>query len=206
MRAASGIVRGALDYLFGGPAVGGADEERLRRWLALPASDLALAHARARYVAVATRAASAERRTPLAAIAAFAIEGLRIDFGDCFAVAWRTPADGKSALLDFLQFLRKSPLAVMDAAAENARLASATKSLLGVPLDNACIDLRSLLARVTPGERVARSALVATNGPLLDEALACAQALLVAIDTATRGGAANARALLDVARGVPPRP
>src|SRR6266542_2407068 len=187
---ATRFVRSALDYLLGGPAVGGADEDRLRRWFALPGPDLVVAHARARYVVVCTGSSAAERWRRPVALAAVAVEGLQLDFAGCFTAPLRavpSTAEPKTAILDFLDYLQKSPLVV--------------------PLRHPWIDLRALLPALF--RSAGCSSLdqwtahfhigAAMHDPALGDAFACAQLLLVALDAAARAGASNARALIDLA-------
>ncbi len=207
---ATRFVRSALDYLLGGPAVGGADEDRLRRWFALPGPDLVVAHARARYVVVCTGSSAAERWRRPVALAAVAVEGLQLDFAGCFTAPLRavpSTAEPKTAILDFLDYLQKSPLVAFDAAHERARLERTVRSLLGVPLRHPWIDLRALLPALF--RSAGCSSLdqwtahfhigAAMHDPALGDAFACAQLLLVALDAAARAGASNARALIDLA-------
>jgi hypothetical protein len=205
MGAAADFVRSALDYLLGGPAVGGPDEDRLRRWLALPGPDLVVPHARARYVVVAS---VAERRHRPVAIAAVTVERMQLDFSGCFGTTLRASpgGDAKAAMLAFLEFTQAAPLVAFDAGSERVRVERATKSLLGVPLRRPWIDLGVVLralARDAPCASLDECtrhfgvAHAVREAPLGD-ALAAAQLLLIALDAAARAGAANARALLDL--------
>jgi DNA polymerase III subunit epsilon len=166
------LVGHAVDYLLGGPTVGGANEVRLRRWLALPGPQLSLPHAQARYVVVATETiGSGSRRERLRAIGAAAVARMQIDLADCFAAELRlrrtvaeadltppgsggqTPvADAEPALamLDFLEYLGQAPLVAF--AVESARrdVERAVKSALGVPFRHPWIDFAGLLSTLYP--------------------------------------------------------
>ena len=84
------LLSGTIDFLLGGPKVGGRDEERLRRWLAAPPASLVLPHGRARYVVVAIEASGVgTRRERLFSLDAVAVDGLRIDLSDCFGAVLR---------------------------------------------------------------------------------------------------------------------
>jgi len=213
MGATSDFVRSALDYLLGGPAVGGPEEERLRRWFALPGPDLLAPHARARYVVVATDGSAADRDRRASAIAALTVERLQLGFSGCFSAQLRvSPTDeAKHAILDFLEFLQKAPLVAFDATLERNRLERTAKALLGVPLRHAWIDLGALLQALFRGTGCVslddwtahfRIAMAVREAPL-GAALASAQLLQVAIDAAARANAANARALIDLTHAPP---
>ncbi len=213
MGVAADLVKGALDYLLGGPAVGGPDEDRLRRWFALPGPDLVVPHARARYVVVATDASATDRHRRPSAIAAVTIERLQLDFSGCFDAQLRaSPAnEPKRVILDFLDFLQKAPLVAFDATLERARLERTMRALLGVPLRHAWIDLGVLLPALfrdtgylSLDDWVARLRVAtAVSEAPLRTALAGAQLLQVALDAAVHAGAANARALIDLTRAEP---
>jgi hypothetical protein len=199
------FVRRAVDFLLGGPAVGGADEERLRRWMALPAAELSTPHALARYVVVSTDARTSARRERPAAIAAVAVDRMQVDISACFSAPLDgSAAEAKAAMLDFLEFLRKSPLVAFDAGVERPRLERAMKSLLGVPLRHPWIDAGALLRSSFPragcttlADWLARARVVAATDSTIDRAFAVAQLLQIGVDAAARAGSANARALID---------
>lgn len=212
MGAAADFVKGALDYLLGGPAVGGPDEDRLRRWFALSGPDLVVPHARARYVVVATDAAATERHRA-SAIVAVTIDRLQLDFSGCFSAQLRASPtnEPKRAILDFLEFLQKAPLVAFDATLERTRVERAIKALLGVPMRHPWIDLGALLPALFDNAGCAsldewaahlRVSAAVSEAPLRT-ALASAQLLQVALDAAARAGAANARALIELSQAQP---
>jgi hypothetical protein len=212
MGAAVDFVRSALDYLLGGPAVGGPDEDRLRRWFALQGPDLVVPHALARYVVVATDAPATERQRP-SAIVAVTIDHLQLDFAGCLNVQLRASEtnDPKRAILDFLEFLQKAPLVAFDGTLERTRFERTIKALLGVPLRHPWIDLGALLPALFRDAGCASldewaahlHVPIAVGEAPLRTALASAQLLQVALDAAVHTGAANARALIDRAHGPP---
>jgi hypothetical protein len=205
MGAATDLARRAVDYLLGGPAVGGADEQRLLTWLAMPEQDPGLAHARARYVVVATDRDDRDRRHRATMLAAIAVDCLQIDYAGCF-VAPLSPAGTAGAtatMVAFAEFLRKSPLAAFDAASERATLQRAVRSLLGVPLRHPWIDigaqLRAHFGGATGrayGDWAERFGICCdVREPTLRKAVVSAQLALIALDAAARAGSPNARAL-----------
>jgi DNA polymerase III subunit epsilon len=219
------LLRDAAEYLLGGPRVGGASEERLRRWIALPDRELALPHARARYVVVDTESTGGDpRRGTLSAIGAVGVDGTHIRLADCFGALLRAgrvdadpagaagergcpPAAGVDpalALLDFLEFIGKAPLVAFDAGRERAVLERAMKTTLGVPVVHTWIDLATVLPALFPDARCAtREAWLASFGlaagawrDALGDAFVTAQMFLAALDAATRAGAVNAAQLI----------
>jgi DNA polymerase-3 subunit epsilon len=220
------ILRGALDHLFGGPKVGGHDEERLRRWLALPAAPLALPHARARYVVIATETSGpGRRRDRLLAIDAVAVARMQIDLASCFTAVLRqehASADAnvlhhgiggqaqregmapELAMLAFLEFLDNAPMVGFGSIGGQAVIARAVKAILGVSFRHPWIDLAVLLPALYP------EAGCSTLSEWLDRhelrerglhaegpgAIVVAQLLQVALDAATRTGMVNAWQLI----------
>ena len=163
---------GTLDYLFGGLKVGGAQEVRLARWHRLPAADLGLRHDRARYVVVDTETSGVHmKRDRLIAIGAAAVTRRRLDLSDCFETVLRqdkASADAnilihgiggqtqmggvepKAAMLDFLDYLGKSPLVAFRAEFDRTIITRGMKSILGLPFRHPWIDLAFLLPALFP--------------------------------------------------------
>ena len=166
------LVGHAVDYLLGGPTVGGANEVRLRRWLALPAPQLTLPHAHARYVVVATATTgSGSRRDRPCAIGAAGVARMHLDLADCFAADLRQRrtvaevdlplrggggqeqvADVEPALgmLDFLEYLGRVPLVAFSVEPARRDVERAVKAALGVPFRPPWIDLAALLSTLYP--------------------------------------------------------
>jgi DNA polymerase-3 subunit epsilon len=163
---------GALEFLLGGPRVGGAQEQRLRRWQQLPQADPGLPHARTRYVVVDTETTGLDlRRDRLIAIGAAAVIAGRVDLSDCFEAVLRqdkASADAnilihgiggqtqiggvepKSAMLDFLDYLGKDPLVAFRAEFDRTMVERGMRSILGLPFQRRWIDLAFLLPALFP--------------------------------------------------------
>jgi DNA polymerase-3 subunit epsilon len=220
------LVGSAVDYLLGGPAVGGASEARLRRWLALPEPQLALPHAQARYVVVATETTGSDaRRDRLTAIGAAGVTRTQLDLADCFAVELRqqhasaeagnplhgagghAPAGGVEpalGMLDFLDYLGRAPLVAFAAEPARRDVERAVKSALGVPFRHPWIDLAALLATLFPEDGcptlrawLERFGLAAGAWhDPLGNAFVTAQLLQIALVAADRAGMASAAHLM----------
>ena len=220
------FLRNATAYLLGGPKVGGASEARLRRWMALPEHDLALPHARARYVVVDTQTSGANpRRDRSVAIGAVGVRQGRIDFRDCFSTKLRQepagvhagtvirdtggqapPAGTEPALeaLDLLDYLRKAPLVAFDAGSARKDVEREMKAILGVAFRPRWIDLAALLPALFPnagcttrGAWLERFGLAAGAwDDPLGDALVTAQLFLAALEAATRTGRSSAAQLV----------
>jgi DNA polymerase-3 subunit epsilon len=208
------VLRAVVDYLLGGPKVGGASEDRLRRWMALPATPLSLAHGRARYVVVVPATIRhALRHDRLVAIGAVGVAHAQLDLADCFARVLRQRrlragahlphhgADGEAqqagvepaaAMLDFLDYIGKAPLVAFGADVARPVVERTVKSILGVPLRATWLDVAALLPALFPdggaGTRDAwlqRFGIVTTpRADALGDAFATAQLLLAALDAA----------------------
>jgi DNA polymerase-3 subunit epsilon len=216
------LVGHAVDYLLGGPTVGGANEVRLRRWLALPAPQLTLPHAHARYVVVATEATeSGARRDRLRGIGAAGVTRMQLDLADCFAAALHQQrmvteadlplrADGGHAqvpdvepalgMLEFLEYLGRAPLVAFAVEPARRDVERAVRATLGVPFRHPWIDLAALLSTLHPGSRCAtlrawleRFGLAAGAWhDPLGNAFATAQLLQIALVAADRTGLTSA--------------
>lgn len=229
------LLSGTIDFLLGGPKVGGRDEERLRRWLAAPPASLVLPHGRARYVVVAIEASGVgTRRERLFSLDAVAVDGLRIDLSDCFGAVLRqrrasaaadsvTHGNGgqaqlqgvepAAAMLGFLEYLGKAPLVAFQAGLTSGVVERAVRRVLGAPFAHPCLDLAALLPALYPQDRCAtlgqwleRFALA--EGPHCEapaSPVAVAQLLQSALDAATRAGLVNAWQL-DGLQQAPRRP
>lgn len=224
------LVGQAVDYLLGGPTVGGANEVRLRRWLALPGPQLTLPHAHARYVVVATETSgSGSRRDRLRAIGAAGVARMQLDLADCFAAELHPPRTGTAVdrpprgsggqaqgagvepalgMLDFLEYLGRVPLVAFEVEPARRDVERAVKSALGVAFRHPWIDLAALLSTLYPEDPCAtlRAWLerfgLATGArhDPLGNAFATAQMLQMALVAADRAGLISA-ALLMARRG-----
>lgn len=219
-------LRKAVDYLLDRPPVHGELQQRLDRWRAMPAVDLERSHAETRYVVVATSAADgASRHGRLTAVGAVAVSGGAIDFGDAFERVLTAPRSGTgvlpggqvaagdgqqagldpgTAMLEFLEFVGKSPLVAYRAEEHLSAVARAVRSLLGHPLELPWLDLAVLLDTVFPkancasfDDWLARCGLDYDAGrSAAGTAFATAQLLQIALAAAERAGRSNAAAII----------
>lgn len=225
-----GILGTVVDYLLGGPKVGGPDEERLRRWFAIPAQPAGLPHARARYVVVDTETTGLDmKRDRVIAIGAAGVDGGVLRLADCFDVVLRQEraspdanilihgiggeaqlagAEPKQGVLAFLEYLAKSPLVAFRADFDRTMLARAVKSVLGVPFHHPWIDLAVLLPALFPraeattlDDWLGHFRLVgAERHHALADAFATAQLLQIVLDAADRVGMRTAADLVAIQR------
>jgi DNA polymerase III subunit epsilon len=216
------LLSGTIDFLLGGPKVGGRDEERLRRWLAAPPASLVLPHGRARYVVVAIEASGiGTRRERLFSLDAVAVDGLRIDLSDCFGAVLRQRrasaaadvvphgiggqaqlhgVEPAAAMLGFLEYLGKAPLVAFQAGLARGVVERAVRRVLGAPFAHPCLDLAVLLPALYPQDRCAtlvqwleRFGLAeGPRGEAPASPIVVAQLLQSALDAATRAGLVNA--------------
>jgi DNA polymerase-3 subunit epsilon len=162
-----GGVGRSIDWLIGGPRIGGAAEARLGAWRAQPPADLERSHERTRYVVVDVATAALDPRpSPLPAIGAVAVSACRIALGDAFPPApWREPpgtatrgplqpmddaGDAAAAgviatLIEFLEWAGKGPLVLFGGAFDPAMFERGLKDLFGVPVGFPWLDLAVLL-------------------------------------------------------------
>ena len=163
----------ALDYLLGGPKVGGAQEARLALWRELPEDDLRRPHREARYVVVDTETTGLDmKRDRVIAIGAAAVAAGRIELAGCFETVLRQDrpspdanilihgiggqtqlagVDPRAGMIDFLEFIGKAPLVAFRAEFDAAMLERSLKSIVGYPLRRTWIDLAFLLPALFPG-------------------------------------------------------
>jgi DNA polymerase-3 subunit epsilon len=220
------FLRNATEYLLGGPKVGGASEARLRRWMSLPEQELALPHARARYVVVDTETAGGDaRRDRMTAIGAVGVARAGIDLADCFTTVLRQAPAGADAgtrvegtggraqpdgiepalgVLDFLDYLGKAPVVAFDAGVERKVVERAMQSILGVAFRQPWIDLAVLLPALFPDARCTTRAewfdrfglAAGAWHDVLGDAFVTAQLFLAALEAANRAGMVNAAQLV----------
>lgn len=166
-------VRAAIDYLLGGPKVGGAQEARLAAWRDLPEADLRRPHGETRYVVVDTETTGLDmKRDRVIAIGAAAVAALRVPLCDCFETVLRQDraspdsnilihgiggqtqlagVDPKAGMVDFLDYIGKAPLVAFRAEFDATMLERALKAIVGYPLRRTWIDLAFLLPALFPG-------------------------------------------------------
>ena len=162
-----------LEFLMGGLKVGGAQEERVIRWKRGRATDLTLSHDQVRYVVVDTETSGLDlKRDRLIAIGAAAVTSGKVELADCFETVLRQEKasavanilihgiggemqmggiEPKAAMLDFLEYLGKAPLAAFRAEFDRTIIERSMKSILGLPFRHPWIDLAFLLPALFPG-------------------------------------------------------
>lgn len=166
-------LKAAVDYLLGGPKVGGAQEARLALWRDLPEDDLRRPHREARYVVVDTETTGLDlKRDRVIAIGAAAVRAGRLALSDCFETILRQDraspdanilihgiggqtqlagVDPRAGMIDYLEYIGKAPLVAFRAEFDAAMLERALKAIVGYPLRRTWIDLAFLLPALFPG-------------------------------------------------------
>jgi DNA polymerase-3 subunit epsilon len=218
----------ALEFLLGGPRVGGVQEERLSSWWQAPGPDLALPHGQARYVVVDTETTGLDLvHDRLIAIGAVGVGGGCVDFGDCFETVLRqdkeSPDDNilihgiggqtqlggidpREGMLQFLEYLRNSPLVAFRAEFDQTMVTRGLKSILGIPFRHPWIDLAILLPPLFPkNECTSLDDWLRYFGlgggarhHALADAMATAQLLQITLDAAAAEGITNGAQLLEM--------
>ena len=199
-----GMVGRSIDWLIGGPRVGGAAEARLGGWLARPPVDLARPHERVRWVALdADAPASGQREPRPPALGAVGVHGRRIVVGDAFHAT--PPPEGVpdpdgaavvDTVLGFLEWAGKSPLVIYGDELAPAPFEHALAELFGVPVRFDWLDLAVLLPALFPGtanadraDWLARVGLADdSHEPASIRAFGTARLFLVALAAATAAG------------------
>ena len=216
----------SLDFLFGGPRVGGALEGRLGVWQAQARADLSLPHARTRYVVVDCETSGLDlKRDRVISIGAVGVRAAAVDFADAFEAVLRQERasadenilihgiggqtqlaglDPPLAMLDFVEFVGKSPLVAFRADFDRVMIERAMRSILGVELGLPFVDLAFLLPALFRGtdcdsldEWVAHfGGSGAARHRALADAYATAELLLIALFEAERAGMGSAAELI----------
>ncbi len=212
-----GMVGRSIDWLIGGPRVGGAAEARLGGWLARPPVDLARPHERVRCVALdADAPAPGQRGSRPPALGAVAVHGRRIVVGDVFVAT--PPLEGVpdpdgaavvDTVLGFLEWSGKSPLVIYGDGLAPAPFEHALTELFGVPIAFDWLDLALLLPALVPGTaNVSRADWLAHVGladdghePAPIRAFGTARLYLVALAAATAAGIESPAQLLKLREG-----
>lgn len=207
-------------WLSGRASLPAAAKERLEAWRALPEPDLAAAALEGRYAVVDVESSGLNVRSDrLIAIGAVVIEASRIPLDAGFSVVLRQEsasddanilvhriggsaqidgAEPVEALLDFLDYIGKSPLAGYHSPFDEIMIAKASRRYLGEPFRRSWIDLAYLapalctdMAAKTVGLDAWVGAFGITNAArhnALADALATAQLLLALCDRAAEQG------------------
>lgn len=221
-----GLLARSVDFLFGGPKVGGALGDRLAAWQRLPRVDLGVSHARARYVVVDAETTGLDLHSDtLIALGAVGVQRRAIVLDDGFdAVLKQAQAstdanilihgiggvtqlggrDPAHALLDFLAYVGKAPLVAFRAEFDRVMLERAMRDVLGVSLGLPFVDLAFLLPALFQGtacdsldEWVAHfGGDIAVRHHALGDAYATAQLLLIALAAADAAGMESPAQLL----------
>jgi DNA polymerase-3 subunit epsilon len=149
-----------------------AQRERLRALEALPHPSLHAPHAAMRYVTVDVETTGLDmRHDRVLSIGAVAVEGREIDLSHCFEVVLRQPESSSTenilvhriggqrqmagcapadALLDFLDYVRLSPLVAFRAEFDRHMIDRALRETLGTHTRGAWLDLAQVLPALYP--------------------------------------------------------
>lgn len=168
-----GVLARSVDFLFGGPKVGGELGDRLARWQRLPKADLALPHAGTRYVVVDVETSGLDlRRDRLIAVGAIGLNRGVIVLDDGFdavlrqrqaspdanilihgiggeaQLGGRDPAEGVVA---FLEYAGRAPLCAYRSEFDQPMLERGVFEILGVHVRLPFVDLAFLLPALFKG-------------------------------------------------------
>jgi DNA polymerase III subunit epsilon len=207
-----------IDYLLGGPRVGGVLEHRLSAWEHRARPSRALAHASCRYVVMDCETTGLDlRRDRLISLGAVGIDRGTIPLADAYGAVLRQSAASADAnilihgiggeaqragrdpavvLIEFLEFAGKDPVIAFRADFDRAMLVRACRDVLGIDPRLAWIDLAWLLPALFRG--TACDSLddwllhfgidAAARHDAAADAWTTAQLTLVALDAAGRAG------------------
>jgi DNA polymerase-3 subunit epsilon len=168
-----GLIGRSLEWLVGGPRVGGIAEARLGAWRARRPPDLGHPHARTRYVVVDVETTGLDmRHDHLLAVGAVGVKGGRIGISDAWSVVLRQAhasaeanilihgiggeaqlagSDPVWSLIEFLEWAGKAPFVAFRAEFDRAMLERGMKDLFGIPISFTWIDLAFLLPALFRG-------------------------------------------------------
>jgi len=161
------LIGRSIEWLLGGPKIGGIAEARLGAWRGRRPPDLGHPHARTRYVVVDVETTGLDlRRDTLVAVGAVGVTRSRIAIGDAYSTVLRQAhasphanilihgiggeaqlagTDPVWALIEFLEWAGKSPFVAFRAEFDQTMLERGMKDMFGVPVGFAWIDLAFLL-------------------------------------------------------------
>lgn len=225
----SGLLE-TLRRRFGGIHLAPPAAARLAQWRQLPNIDLAIPFAEARYVVVDVESTGLDLiNDRLIAIGAVAVEGGRIDLAQSFEVvlqqntvssrenilihgiggeAQRDGLEPTAALLDFLEFLGKSPLVAFHVTFDQTMISKTLKGHLGLALRHPWMDLAYVMPALMPAFANRYRALDDWSGHFridnfarhsaLADAVATAQLLLAALPLAEKKRVIHYKALQDL--------
>lgn len=214
----AGWLARSVDFLLGGPRVGGALAHRLSAWQRRPRPPRGRAHSAGRYVVMDCETSGLDlNRDRLISLGAVAIGGGRITLAETYAAVLKQPeasadanilihgiggeaqragADPAEALIGFLEFAGRDPLIAFRAEFDRPTLTRACREVLGVEPKLVWIDLAWLLPALYRGtacdsldDWLAHAGIPpAARHDALGDAFATAQLALVALDAADRAG------------------
>lgn len=208
----------SVDFLLGGPRVGGALADRLSAWQRRPRPPRTRAHAEGRYVVMDCETTGLDlARDRVISVGAVAVDGGRIALADAFGAvlrqsqasadanilihgiggeAQRGGADPAEALIAFLEFAGRDPLIAFRAEFDRPMMQRACREILGVEPKLVWIDLAWLLPALFRGtgcdsldDWLAHTGVPpSARHDAVGDAFATAQLALVALDAAERVG------------------
>ena len=168
-----GLIAQSIEWLLGGPKIGGVAEARLGAWRATPPTDLDRSHLRIRYVVVDVETTGLDlSRDRVLAVGAVGVARRRIRLDDAYSVvlrqvqpspdanilihgiggeAQKAGADPVFALIEFLEWAGKAPFVAYRAEFDQVMLERALKDLFGVPVRFTWLDLAFLLPALFKG-------------------------------------------------------
>ena len=218
----------SIEWLLGGPKIGGVAEARLGAWRARRPPDLDRSHGRTRYVVVDVETSGLDmRRDRLLAVGAVGVARHRIGIGDAWSVVLRQAeaspdanilvhgiggeaqlagSDPVWALIEFLEWAGKSPFVAFRAEFDQAMLERGMKDLFGVPIAFAWIDLAFLLPALFRGTTCDSldewtghfGIAVGARHDAVADAFATAQLFLIALQAAEAFGMGSPGQLLEM--------
>jgi DNA polymerase-3 subunit epsilon len=222
------LIGRSIDWLMGGPKIGGVAEARLGAWRGRRPPDLGHPHARTRYVVVDVETTGLDlRRDTLVAVGAVGVARSRIAIGDAYSAVLRQAqasphanilihgiggeaqlagTDPVWALIEFLEWAGKSPLVAFRAEFDQTMLERGMKDLFGVPVGFAWIDLAFLLPALFRGTECDSlddwtghfGIAAGTRHDAVADAFATAQLFLIALQAADAVGMGSAGQLLEM--------
>lgn len=222
------LIGRSIEWLIGGPKIGGVAEARLGAWRGRRPPDLGQPHARTRYVVVDVETTGLDlRRDTLLAVGAVGIARGRIAIGDAYSAVLRQAqasahanilihgiggeaqlagTDPVWALIEFLEWAGKSPFVAFRAEFDQTMLERGMKDLFGVPVGFAWIDLAFLLPALFRGAEcdtlddwTGHFGIVAgARHDAVADAFATAQLFLIALQAADALGMGSPGQLLEM--------
>jgi DNA polymerase-3 subunit epsilon len=212
------LLRSTIDFLLGGPRVGGPLGDRLAAWRRSPRPPKSRAHREGRYIVMDGETTGLDlRHDRLISLGAVAISGGRIALAESFGAVLRQPEaspdanilihgiggeaqvsgrDPALALVEFLEFCGKDPIVAFRVEFDRPMLLRAARDHLGVDPRLIWIDLAWLLPALFRGtscdsldDWLEHFGIAGTGRhEAVGDAWTTAQLALVALDAAERAG------------------